>query len=608
MSTTAETTPTTQTPPLRPGQPIPTPPDFPVRWAAPDQARLLWTLDKQHFPDPVSPLTASIQGPAMADAFNKTAEQYALPLRMDVLYLNTYLYYAISPVGMPPAFLLKGLNALKRIAPGMVNALLDRRAGRMAQRYLAHLNPVMERLAEYWENDWLPEVQRYLTAWESFDLDGAGLPRLLAHLEESVGWIRRVWEIHGRLMFPAYLAISRFEELYGEHFNEAEPLAAFRLLQGLDNSFLASDRALWQLSRQALTLPEVRRILEMHEAARVIPALEGSPAGRIFLAELRAFLDQYGRRANKTFGMDEVSWLEDPAPVIKSLQAYLTQPDRDLEAECQAQAVEREQGVARARRRLQGHPLPAANRFETWLKAAQAGAFLSAEHDYWLDQQAQYQLRRVVQAVGCRLATAGVIGKADDVFYLTLDEVRETVAALPRLDRKALLRERQAEMAHFWAAPGEPPLLLGAVPLMEPPKSDPLKRAFDKMLGAPLTPAMAGGVSQRETVLAGVAASPGVARGRARVIRNLAGAGNLQQGDVLVAEAIQPPWTPLFATAAAVVTEVGGILSHSAIMAREYGIPAVVGVSNATTLLVNGQAVEVDGSAGVVRLLSINAD
>jgi len=64
-----------------------------------------------------------------------------------------------------------------------------------------------------------------------------------------------------------------------------------------------------------------------------------------------------------------------------------------------------------------------------------------------------------------------------------------------------------------------------------------------------------------------------------------------------------PPWTPLFATAAAVITEVGGILSHSAIMAREYGIPAVLGVANATTLLVDGQAVEVDGSAGLVRLL-----
>jgi pyruvate,water dikinase len=104
----------------------------------------------------------------------------------------------------------------------------------------------------------------------------------------------------------------------------------------------------------------------------------------------------------------------------------------------------------------------------------------------------------------------------------------------------------------------------------------------------------------------GLPGSAGVARGTARVIRSLAEAGKLQPGDVLVTVSTEPPWTPLFATASAVVTDGGGVLSHSAVVAREYHIPAVVGTGNATTTFEDGQLIEVDGNNGIVRLVSEN--
>jgi phosphoenolpyruvate synthase/pyruvate phosphate dikinase len=107
-------------------------------------------------------------------------------------------------------------------------------------------------------------------------------------------------------------------------------------------------------------------------------------------------------------------------------------------------------------------------------------------------------------------------------------------------------------------------------------------------------------------VLEGSPGSPGVVRGRARVLRSLSEAAEIQQGEVLVAETTAPPWTPLFATAAAVVTDTGGILSHCAVVAREYRIPAVVGAAMATATIRDGQTVEVDGDAGIVRVLSEN--
>jgi pyruvate,water dikinase len=123
-----------------------------------------------------------------------------------------------------------------------------------------------------------------------------------------------------------------------------------------------------------------------------------------------------------------------------------------------------------------------------------------------------------------------------------------------------------------------------------------------KFFGTPPQP------SDEPGVLRGNPGSPGVVRGCARVLRSLPEAAELREGEVLVAETTAPPWTPLFATAAAVVTDTGGILSHSAVVAREYRIPAVVGTGLATATIKSGQTIEVDGDAGIVRVLSETGD
>jgi pyruvate,water dikinase len=103
-------------------------------------------------------------------------------------------------------------------------------------------------------------------------------------------------------------------------------------------------------------------------------------------------------------------------------------------------------------------------------------------------------------------------------------------------------------------------------------------------------------------VINGVAASPGTATAKAKVVRSLAEASKLQAGDVLVCEMTLPPWTPLFSTASAVVADTGGILSHCAIVAREHRIPCVVGTMTGTSLIKDGQTITVDGSRGIVRI------
>ena len=273
----------------------------------------------------------------------------------------------------------------------------------------------------------------------------------------------------------------------------------------------------------------------------------------------------------------------------------MTQPDRDPLLELAGLAAERDQLVADARDRLQSYPEPIRNQFEFLLKAAQEGNILSEDHGFWIDSRGCYQIRQVFMEFGRRFAEASVIERADDIFHLTPDVIRETAHALPKLDRRQLVADRQAEIERYRGV--ELPQAVGTPP-PGPPPDNPMTRMLGKFFGKRPEP------STDPNVLNGAAGSPGVARGTARIILSLEEAGKVRPGDVLVARTTAPPWTPLFATVAAIVTDTGGVLSHCAVVAREYRVPAVVGTGNATTAIQDGQLVEVDGDRGVVRIIA----
>ena len=194
-------------------------------------------------------------------------------------------------------------------------------------------------------------------------------------------------------------------------------------------------------------------------------------------------------------------------------------------------------------------------------------------------------MRRAVQRIGQALADNGALADPDDVFFLTRDEV---VAALdspaefaaPDIAGRRATRQEQARLV--------PPLLIGKVNPM-------LKRMWDSY------PRMLGAAPSATALVTGSPASGGVATGRVRVVRGPDEFDTLQSGEILVAPLTAPAWTPLFTLAAAVVTDVGSPASHASIIAREYGIPAIVGCGDATARLATGMRVIVDGSTGNVE-------
>jgi rifampicin phosphotransferase len=190
------------------------------------------------------------------------------------------------------------------------------------------------------------------------------------------------------------------------------------------------------------------------------------------------------------------------------------------------------------------------------------------------------------------MAAAGAIAERDDVFWLSGTRREAAARALDAGQPAGDHRREIAERRETWRrAHGVTP------PVVLPVKGGGRLFGFDVSRLMPARSGQAAG-----NLIKGIGASPGRVTGPARVIRGPDEFGQMKPGDILVAKITTPAWTPLFALASGVVTDVGGPLSHSSIVAREYGVPAVLGTGDATRRIRSGQRVTVDGSSGIVKM------
>jgi pyruvate,water dikinase len=297
---------------------------------------------------------------------------------------------------------------------------------------------------------------------------------------------------------------------------------------------------------------------------------------RVLQDRLQAFLDRYGHRAVAEIDVGVPRWAEEPTHVMGVLGNYLRldDPGRAPDVLFARGAAEAEAMVTtltnRARRRS---PVRARAVGFALDRARQlAGIRELPKFDIVL---VLARARQELLAIGAELAAAGRLVQAPDVFFLDLGEVR---AALTGRDLRDVVAGRRADHDREIGRRHVPRVLLSD-------GTEPEARA-----GVP--PAADG-------ALVGIAASSGSATGPARVVLDPTGA-HLAPGEILVAPSTDPGWTPLFLTAGGLVMEMGGANSHGAVVAREYGIPAVVGVPDATTEITTGEQLTVDGTRGLV--------
>lgn len=551
-------------------QRLPIPPDFPVEWGS-EEEQLFWEIDRVHFLGPI-PLLVQDFAKLLNNGFSLAAEDFDMTIRWKKKFIHNFDYTAVIP-----AVPLAEMEA-------------------QTQRSLKKFGKGVHAIKQNWEQIHLPEVQESLRFWESFDLRTAGMPALLDHVGATLIRFERLWHIHFLTVFPLYFAISQFDELYSDLFGQENALHAYRLLQGFDNKTLETDRALWALSQKALSNPAMKDLFETEASAQIVNTLKHNPEALEFSKALGVFLANYGQRANG-WNLNEVSWIEDPTTVVKTLKEYVLEPPADPAIEMKALSDKREQSIQEAKSALQGYPQPVQDEFETMLFAAQYANVLSEDHGFWIDFRSNYKVRCVIIEFGRRFSEAGLIDSPQDVFHLSLEQLQQTVQQWPpRSEQKVGRAEKTAFAACLNLTP--PPVLGTAPP--GPPPDDPIARTLSKFFGLPVSDEPP---SPDTKSLLGHAGSSGTVRGPAKVVLSMQDADKLQEGDILVTATTAPPWTPLFATAAAVVTDAGGVLCHCAVVAREYGIPAVVGTIHATTVIQDGQMLEVNGNTGQVKIV-----
>jgi len=305
--------------------------------------------------------------------------------------------------------------------------------------------------------------------------------------------------------------------------------------------------------------------------------VEGGPEVRDALID---FLDAYGMRCVGEIDVTRTRWAERPEALVPLLLADVRNFDPgERLRRFEAGRREAEEETRRVLERVAGLPDGAARAEETARMIDRVRTFSGyREYPKYAMVSRYFLYKQALRAEAGRLVEAGVLGEADDVWYLSLDEL-EAAQRSGRVDRGLVERRRRDYRASR---------------ALTPPRV--LTSDGEVVTGAYRHGALPDGA------LPGLAVSSGLVEGRARVLADM-GDGRLEPGDILVTSFTDPSWTPAFVVVAGLVTEVGGLMTHGAVIAREYGLPAVVGVEGATRLIRDGARIRVHGTEGWVELL-----
>ena len=540
-----------------------------VVFPAGDEIDGFWNLDKMHAPRPVSPLSFDLVVRTLAEGFTKAHEDYDCPIMVSTKEINHYLYFAFHP-----------LPDEAEVARRMVH-------------YHEKLAKKVPTVGRTWDEVWKPAVIARNVSLKTAPWSELTDGELVAKLDELTDYMRYQWWIHGHVNF-VLLSSSAFCDLYDKVMQPEELTEAYRMLQGFPTTSVEAAKGLWALSRFARTNPVLSELFDANQGVELLGALDETDEGCEFRGRLDEFLFEFGWRHDAVYDLADVPWHEDPAIPLGNIRAMMALPDsEDPELQYRANVAAREELFAKLRERLADDPDTMAKLDELY-EAARYSFPLTEDHAFYIDQMYIAVFRRFILAVGDRLVAKGVFDQPDDVFYLYRDEVVE--ALTNGADRRPLVAERRASFER--AGKVTPPSPLGTPP-PEPEVSDPYMEAVVTRLLGVKPPEE----STDPNMIKAVAGSPGVYTGKARVCRSLAQATDeLEEGEIMVVEMTLPPWVPLFSLAGAVVTDVGGILSHSAIVARECGVPAVVGTTVGTSVINAGQTITVDGNNGIIYL------
>jgi phosphohistidine swiveling domain-containing protein len=562
---------------------------FPIEWDE-GEKELLWILDDLHIPNPVSPLFFDIGGWWLT--CDHMFRRFATPFACDWVAKNVNGYVYTAAIPADPTVRAEATEYEARYVPRVPR---DPDYASSIGPYLDWVLPhYAENFLDWWQRRLRPEIERDFAYVDSCDAEGASLVALAVLLEDAIDFHARHWKIHWLLNFAQFSTTVALNEAIAEVCGEVDPALPGRLQSSVADRNWDSIEGLWRMKQEVKADQELAAAFQAATAGDVLPALEGSPRGSRFLQEwLDPYRLEFGNRSIWPHEFVFPTWREEPVPIIEMVRAYL---ESDYDYPAAIDAVRRDLDDA-VRELMEQAPAGAGrDRLQVALDRALAMNPLTPDHHFYIDQGTNARLRLVAIAIGRKLVEAGHVLDPEDVLFLRYNELRLLMADPAAVPARELVSRRRDEREAAFAV--RPPEWIGTA------TEEALAFPYLANWGFPDRFYRAREVQEE---LVGLAASPGVVEGPARVVNSPEQFDSVREGDVLVCTMTNPAWVVVFTKVAGLVTDSGGVVSHPAVIAREFGIPAVVGTSVATERVTTGDVLRVNGTTGRVELLERGA-
>ena len=556
---------------------------FPVAWEE-GERELFWIHDDLHIPNPVSPLFFDIGGWWLT--CDHMFRRFGTPFACDWIAkaVNGYVYTAAIPCD--PSLRSEATEYQSRYAPRTPR---DPAYAGQIGAYLGGVLPVYaSNFLDWWKNRLRPEIERNFAYLDGYDYEGASLLELAVLFEDAIDVHDRHWKIHWMLNFAQFASTTNLNAVIEEV--GADTALMGRLQSSVEDRNWDTIEDLWRAKQEVMDDSELRAAFEAPTASEVMHALGRSERGRRFVSE-RIETHQ------KTFGYKSIwshefvfkLWAEDPAPIVEAIRGYVA-TDYDYPSNLQAVRDDLEDAKRAVVEGIEGEPRA---KLDAALQMSLNMNPLTPDHHFYVDQGTNARLRVAAIAIGRKLVEAGALDDPEDVVFLRYNELRRLMADPEAFDSQDLVSDRRDEREDAFEK--RPPSWLGTA------TEEALAFPYAGLWGFPER--FHAGEPSTTGEIKGLAASPGVVEGPARFVSSLEEFDQVQEGEILVCRMTNPAWVVLFTKIAGLVTEAGGTVSHPAVVAREFGIPAVVGTGNAGERIKTGDRVRVNGATGVVEIL-----
>ena len=559
--------------------------EFPVDWKE-GEAEQFWILDDLHCPNPLSPMFFDIGGWWLT--CDHMFRRFGTPFASDWVAknINGYLYTAAIPA--TPGIAVEAEEFQNRYVPRV--PLNDDYAGKIGA-YLGEVLPhYAENFLDWWNDRILPEMKTNFAYIDGFDKDNASLTALAILLEDMMDIHDRHWKIHWLLNFSQFSSTMALNGAIDEIKPDADPALKGRLQSSVDDRNWDSVEALWKMKETVKGNAVLEEAFKLPTASDVMTALEGSADGKALIKDqLEPYLEEFGHKALWSHETRFPLWIENPGPAIEAVRGYVVS-DYDYPSTIKGVKDDLKAAIAECMDGVEGDDR---KKLQSVLDQSLKMNPLTPDHHFYIDQGTNARLRTVLIAIGKKMVALDMLDDPEDINFLRYNELRALVGDKNAYDAREIVSDRRDEDED--ATEIRPPDWLGTA------TQEALDFPYAGLWGFPERfyrepPTKAGEIS-------GLAASPGVIEAKARVITELEQFHTVEEGEILVCRMTNPAWVVLFTQISGLVTDAGGTTSHSAVVSREFGLPAVVGTSVATKDIKTGDTLRVNGTTGIVEIL-----